>query len=1053
MKEDLYVCLCYVVPDNSSRQSVIEVNTFDRLQFFITDLSVKHGDELNLILCGDFNARSSDCADYVTDDNILHMYMLPDDYVVDHELKRYSQDKGCVNSNGRDLLSLCQQCQLRILNGRVGTDKHIGKYTFIGHQGCSLVDYVICTQNLIQNVNKFEVSDPLILTDHCLVSFSLDFDKPTENQQTNDCTYDSIDAKFVWCSEGSIAFGENIASPETTVELDNLATCISCCTEGAGLNECIKKLSNIIEGVASPMLRNCHKNDSIGADVTSNQPWFTNDCYDKRSTFLYMLNKFRENKSDENRTNMTNARSEYKKTLNRSKFEFDTVQTQKLTKARVHNAKLYWRMLKQGACIQKSNIELNSFERYFKSVNNPDSQFFTPDEDILHFIDRYENDEFGIMFEELNLEFSEADILKAINELKLNRSAGPDMLINEFFIHGKGALVKLLCTLFNKLFEIGHFPEAWSEGHVIPLHKKGSINNVENYRGITLLSTLGKLFTRVLNNRLTLWAESYGVYVEAQAGFRSNMSTVDNIFVLHGLISSFINSGKTLYCAFIDFTKAFDYVVRDNLWFKLIKLGLRGKILNIIRSMYNVVKARVKYYNKLSDNYDCVLGVRQGECLSPFLFSMFLNDLEDTLITKGGDGLDVDDITLFLMLYADDIVVFGKTKEELQNNLDLLADYCNRWKLVVNVSKTKIMIFRKGGAVARNLEFSYNGNKIDIVNKFSYLGMVFTTGGSFACALATLSGQALKAIFKMNKYLYKFTNISVKHRLELFDKLVAPVLNYGSEVWGFQNADTIERVHMKFCKTILGVKKSTQNDFIYGELGRKSMLCNRQLVIYKYWFKILESKDSKYVKKVYNMLLKDSDDYPNKKNWVTLLRDTLGNLGFHEVWLAQGVGQKSVFIALLKQRIHDNFIQTWEGRLNNSSRALFYNAFRSFELQPYLKTCNLMKFRQSLTRLRVSSHRLEVESGRWNKPNPKPLLERKCKLCDTLEDEYHFVIVCPMYNDIRHLYIKQFYTKRPSMYKFISLINCTSEKQIRNLAVFVHKAFEIRNTNVFVGAP
>lgn len=159
---------------------------------------------------------------------------------------------------------------------------------------------------------------------------------------------------------------------------------------------------------------------------------------------------------------------------------------------------------------------------------------------------------------------------------------------------------------------MGYFPEEWSEDYII--HKKGSINEVENFRGITLLSTLGKLFSRVINNRLSEWAEKYYILIEAQAGFRPGMGTVDNFFVLHGLITHFINRGKKLYCCFIDFTKAFDYVVRDNLWFKLVKLGLRGRILNIVKSMYKNVKSKVKMYNMLGNEFFCSLGVRQGEC-------------------------------------------------------------------------------------------------------------------------------------------------------------------------------------------------------------------------------------------------------------------------------------------------------------------------------------------------------------------------------------------------------------------------------------------------------
>ena len=110
------------------------------------------------------------------------------------------------------------------------------------------------------------------------------------------------------------------------------------------------------------------------------------------------------------------------------------------------------------------------------------------------------------------------------------------------------------------------------------------------------------------------------------------MSTVDNIFVLHGIINHMLNQGKKLFVLFVDFSKAFDYVVRENLWYKLIQLGLRGNILNIIQSMYHSVKSRVKYMNKLSDDFQCMLGVRQGECLSPFLFSLCINDLENVFL-------------------------------------------------------------------------------------------------------------------------------------------------------------------------------------------------------------------------------------------------------------------------------------------------------------------------------------------------------------------------------------------------------------------------------------
>lgn len=235
-----------------------------------------------------------------------------------------------------------------------------------------------------------------------------------------------------------------------------------------------------------------------------------------------------------------------------------------------------------------------------------------------------------------------------------------------------------LYKLFNSVFDKGYFPEKWTDGFIVPLHKKGSKAEVENYRGITLLSTFGKLFTRILNNRLNEWADTYHVYIEAQAGFRRQMGTIDNVFVLHGLIKHFINEGKRLYAAFIDFTKAFDYVVRENLWLKLIKVGVRGKILNIIKSMYTSVKSMVKYDNCLSQEFSCYLGVRQGECLSPFLFSIYLNDIEAEFVHSNCKGVDISVLKIFLMLYADDIVIFAEDQAGLQEGLDVLFTYCKK---------------------------------------------------------------------------------------------------------------------------------------------------------------------------------------------------------------------------------------------------------------------------------------------------------------------------------------------------------------------------------------
>ena len=133
------------------------------------------------------------------------------------------------------------------------------------------------------------------------------------------------------------------------------------------------------------------------------------------------------------------------------------------------------------------------------------------------------------------------------------------------------------------------------------------------------------------------------------------------------------------------------------------------------------------------------IGVRQGECLSPFLSSMYTNDLEKEMIQKGAEGIDIGMLKLYLILYADDIIIFSNTSVGLQKGLDILSDCCQKWKLTVNIDKTQVLVFKKGVFYQKNLSFTFQGNMIEIVNKFVYLGISFSTGGSFTETHKTLS--------------------------------------------------------------------------------------------------------------------------------------------------------------------------------------------------------------------------------------------------------------------------------------------------------------------------
>ncbi len=182
-------------------------------------------------------------------------------------------------------------------------------------------------------------------------------------------------------------------------------------------------------------------------------------------------------------------------------------------------------------------------------------------------------------------------------------------------------LLPLYVKLFNKVFDSGVMPTEWLVGMIVPIYKnKGDTHSVNNYRGNTLLSCLGKLFTSILNERLTEYSTTFNIINETQAGFRQEYSTLDHIFLFKCVNDLFNWRKKKLFCLFVDYKKAFDLVWRDGLWYNLVKAKVNGKILHVIRNMYSNIKSCVILSNK-SDSFISNMGVREGENLSPLLFA------------------------------------------------------------------------------------------------------------------------------------------------------------------------------------------------------------------------------------------------------------------------------------------------------------------------------------------------------------------------------------------------------------------------------------------------
>ena len=158
-------------------------------------------------------------------------------------------------------------------------------------------------------------------------------------------------------------------------------------------------------------------------------------------------------------------------------------------------------------------LDVKDLYNHFLKLSAPEDDFLYADADVCNELERLIADDIVVTFDELNVPIELTEINNAIKQLKCGKSGGEDQLLNEFFVSGRDILSPYLVSLFNFIFDIGIFPDGWGEGLIVPLHKKGSMLNPTNYRGILLLSVLGKIFTRILNNRLDGWAEKYQIYI------------------------------------------------------------------------------------------------------------------------------------------------------------------------------------------------------------------------------------------------------------------------------------------------------------------------------------------------------------------------------------------------------------------------------------------------------------------------------------------------------------------------------------------------------------
>ena len=427
---------------------------------------------------------------------------------------------------------------------------------------------------------------------------------------------------------------------------------------------------------------------------------------------------------------------------------------------------------------------------------------------------------------------TESETLSIINKLKNKNSSGKDEISNKLLKSIKDEIAKPLTIIINQSLKTGVFPDALKIAKVKPLYKKGDNFCLNNYRPISLLPTISKIFERVMFTQLYSYLNANNLLSEQQYGFRSQHSTELACVKLVDYITTEmdnIKKIKTPTAIFLDLSKAFDTLNFNILLNKLQYYGIDGISLSLIISYLTDRFQYVQFENSESDLLEIKTGIPQGSILGPLFFSIMINDLVNS-----------SNKFKFLM-YADDTTIYFNLEDFPIENREVLInnelEKVNKWlklnKLEVNVDKTKSMLFHKRRPVTP-IQFSLNNRIIDVVQYFNYLGIMLDADMSWKTHVAMVRNMLsrINGILHRLKYIYPQSIL-----ITLYKSLFVPHINYGSLLWGHAGG-ALDKIQKKAVRTITYSNYIAHSEPLLKELNLLKVTDLFELKILKFLFRL-----------------------------------------------------------------------------------------------------------------------------------------------------------------------------------------------------------------------
>ena len=475
---------------------------------------------------------------------------------------------------------------------------------------------------------------------------------------------------------------------------------------------------------------------------------------------------------------------------------------------------------KDGSSIAKSPEDImKRWTEHFSDL------FFNPSEVDFEALDTLPQSDFH---QSLLRDPSLEEIKSCLKQLNTGKAPGLDGIPVELLLHGGENLHQAVHLLNLRVWRDEPMPQDWIDAFLVSLYKgKGKKSVCGSYRGITILEAVGKVFARLMLNRVDEVISS-NVIPEAQSGFRPGRGTADMIFSARQLQEKCVEQRMPLYQVFVDLTKAFDTVNRDALWIVLGKYGCPPEFVDKFKQLHSSMKAQVNFDGQLSDKFSVDNGVKQGDIPAPTLFSIYLSamlwyafhDCEKGVHIRfrtSGQVFNlrrlkaktkVSQMLVRELLYADDADLVAHTAEEMQEIMDRLADACTKFGLTISLDKTKVMFSPAPGEPYIEPDIFVYGTRLAVVESFVYLGSALSHNGTLDAEIKERISKGSSAFGRLEERVWSDRDLTRNTKLSVYETCVLLSLLYASETWtAYQrHVKPLERFHQRCLRRILGIK-------------------------------------------------------------------------------------------------------------------------------------------------------------------------------------------------------------------------------------------------------